>query len=83
MGAIVERSSLEKIPNLKHQITNKSQISIFNDQNILCIFIAFFDAHCSASDEAMLITVVLFVWNFEFGLLEFVWNLVFGAWNFH
>jgi hypothetical protein len=23
-----------KIPNLKHQITNKSQISIFNDQNI-------------------------------------------------
>jgi hypothetical protein len=23
-----------KIPNLKYQITNKSQISIFNDQNI-------------------------------------------------
>jgi hypothetical protein len=23
-----------KIPNFKHQITNKSQISIFNDQNI-------------------------------------------------
>ena len=23
-----------KIPNLKHQITNKSQISIFNDQNL-------------------------------------------------
>ena len=25
--------SKNKIPNLKHQITNKSQISIFNDQN--------------------------------------------------
>jgi hypothetical protein len=25
----------------------------------------------------------LFVWNFEFGSLEFVWYLVFGAWNFH
>ena len=24
-----------KIPNLKHQITNKSQISITNDRNIL------------------------------------------------
>jgi hypothetical protein len=32
-----------KITNLKHQITNKSQIQIFNDQNplyqdIVCIF---------------------------------------------
>jgi hypothetical protein len=24
-----------------------------------------------------------FVWNFEFGLLEFGWDLIFGAWNFH
>jgi len=24
----------KKIPNLKHQIANKSQISMFNDQNI-------------------------------------------------
>jgi len=23
-----------------------------------------------------------FVWNFEFGSLEFIWDLVFGAWNF-
>jgi hypothetical protein len=29
-----------KIPNLKHQITNKFQISIFNDQNIHLICIA-------------------------------------------
>jgi hypothetical protein len=24
-----------KIPNHKHQITNKSQITIFNDQNLI------------------------------------------------
>jgi len=27
-----------KIPSFKHQITNKSQISIFNDQNMFGIF---------------------------------------------
>jgi hypothetical protein len=31
---ISEDTIYHKIPNLKHQITNKFQISIFNDQNI-------------------------------------------------
>jgi hypothetical protein len=34
VGSLIEKETkLLKIPNLKHQITNKSQISIFNDLN--------------------------------------------------
>jgi len=34
VGSLIEKETkLLKIPNLKHQITNKSQISIFNDRN--------------------------------------------------
>ena len=34
VGSPVSQSAFE-IPNPKHQITNKSQIPIFNDQNII------------------------------------------------
>ena len=72
-----------KIPNPKHQITNKSQITIFNDQNI--------DHSCSTSprkpwfagDGADGKTADgSFVWDFEFRLLGFVWYLLFGVCNF-
>jgi len=32
-GLIKKETKVLKIPNLKQQISNKSQISIFNDQN--------------------------------------------------
>jgi hypothetical protein len=32
-GLIEKETEVLKIPNLKHQISNKSQISIFNDRN--------------------------------------------------
>jgi hypothetical protein len=38
---IEKQTRVLKIPNLKHQILNKSQISIFNDQNILVTYLLF------------------------------------------
>jgi len=63
-----------KIPNLKYQITNKSQISIFNDQNIHHKRIASLRKPVSAGDATAGDTTVdgLFVWNFEFGSLGFI-----------
>ena len=37
---MILKGSIKKIPNLKHQNTNKSQITIFNDQNIHDRYIA-------------------------------------------
>jgi hypothetical protein len=42
-----------KIPNLKHQISNKSQISIFNDQNIHHSFIVALCKPWVARDDAI------------------------------
>jgi hypothetical protein len=83
----------DNIPNLEHQITNKSQISTSNDQNI----------HNGSSVEDLIEHNPndSFVWSVEFGsraaqalphrqalarsvrrVLGFIWGLVFGAWNF-
>jgi hypothetical protein len=73
-----------KIPNLKHQITNKSQISIINDQNNLPNWLSSTCKPGSAGDDVRGRSESgLLVLNFEFGSLEFIWNLFFGAWNFH
>jgi hypothetical protein len=73
-----------KIPNLKHQITNKSQITIFNDRNIHHRSTASLRKPKSAGDETVGHNLDgSFVSNFEFGSLEFIWELAFGAWNFH
>jgi hypothetical protein len=68
-----ENLFVNKIPNHKHQITNKSQISIFNDQNILRNSIALF---ADLGPPLMMPLIKSedgsFVWNFEFGSLEFV-----------
>jgi hypothetical protein len=42
-----------KIPNLKHQITNKSQITIFNDQNIHCSWVLSYRKPNSPNDNAV------------------------------
>jgi hypothetical protein len=42
-----------EIPNLKHQITNKSQITIFNDQNILPSWLSSIRRPWPAGDDAM------------------------------
>ena len=62
-----------KIPNLKHQMTNKSQISIYNDPNIhYRCFHGF-----TNPDPPVMISLGTYadgayVWNFEFGYLGFV-----------
>jgi len=62
-----------KIPNLKHQITNKFQISIINDQNILPNWPSSIRKPGSAGDDAMGRSEGgLLVLNFEFGSLEFI-----------
>ena len=62
-----------KIPNLKHQITNKSQNSIFNDQNIHPNWLASICNPWSAGDDAMgRPEDGLLVLNFEFGSSEFI-----------
>jgi len=43
-----------KIPNLKHQNTNKSQISIFNVQNIALNCIASFSKSRTVGDNSVL-----------------------------
>jgi hypothetical protein len=71
----------KKIPNLKHQITNKYQISIFNDQNEHHSFITSLHSFWSAGVDAIGTNLEgLCVWNFEFGhwdLFE-IWFLVLG-----
>ena len=62
-----------KIPNSKHQITNKSQIPISNDQNIQRYGITSHCKHRPIGLYALSTTIELsVVWNFEFGLLEFI-----------
>jgi predicted AAA+ superfamily ATPase len=64
---------LKKIPNLKHQITNKSQISIFNDQNFHQSDVAVFRQLKSAVDAAVEhCNRRIIVLNFEFGSLGFI-----------
>ena len=68
-----------KIPNLKHQITNKSQCTIINDQNNhhrwfeLLLKLRFHAIIPSRTTGDRLL-----LWNFEFGVLEFVCHLVLG-----
>ena len=73
-----------KIPNLNHQITNKSQITIFKGQNAHRSRITLFSKSDSSDDNAIKHRCIrIVVWNFEFRSLGFVWDLDFGAWNFH
>jgi len=67
---VTSEATEEKIPNLKHQNTNKSQNPIFNDQNI-------HRNGCANPGLPMVISVDTttegpIVWNFEFGTLGFV-----------
>jgi len=62
-----------KIPNFKHQITNKSQIPISNDQNFVRDSIPFF----ADLGPPLMMSVIesadgAFVCYFEFGSLGFV-----------
>ena len=61
-------SAQSEVPNLKHQITNKSQIPISNGPNIFGIL--FLKENSK-------------VWNFEFRSLLFVCYLGFVICNFH
>jgi hypothetical protein len=62
------RISKPQIPSTKLQITNKSQIPIFNDLNIFGVLFS--------EDDVK-------VWNFEFLSLGFVCHLGFVICNFH
>jgi hypothetical protein len=62
-----------KIPNPKHQITNKSQITIFNDRNTHHSCFASLRKHWSAGDDALGTRLDLFfVWYLEIWSLGFV-----------
>ena len=72
-----------KIPSLKHQFPNKSQISIFNDQNISRSYNRLPCSFCLPMTSKWYTFVDgSKVWNFEFGSLRVVWDLIFGAWDF-
>jgi len=55
-----------KIPKLKHQITNKSQNPIFNDQNIHPSWLASIRKPKFAGDDAMGHNCGLWIIYFEF-----------------
>jgi hypothetical protein len=62
-----------KIPNLKHQIPNKSQISKYNDRNIRHSRVSTPCVDGIFGNEAIAATVVgKSFWNFEFWSLEFI-----------
>ena len=63
-----------------HQNTNKSQISILNDQNIPKSYITAIPFHGATFCDTIGKTITGFiVWNFEFGSSGFVYALFFGA----
>ncbi|CAB1074848.1 hypothetical protein D1AOALGA4SA_2668 [Olavius algarvensis Delta 1 endosymbiont] len=67
--------SSDKIPNLKHQITNKFKISISNVQNVHLKGIALFGRSRSAGIDGRGhndSTTNTLVWNFEFRSLGFI-----------
>ena len=72
------RQMKHKISNLKLQITNKSQTSIFNDQNMHHNSIEW---HRKTQVLRWFCRRKQSIWNFEFGSLKFIWDLEFGAWN--
>jgi hypothetical protein len=82
-GQIEKETKVLKIPNLKHQITNKSQISIFKDQNLagqdqllLNRQYSNISAKIGTRKEILfqpeLMSFEDLVWNFEFWSLELI-----------
>jgi hypothetical protein len=68
-----ENLFVNEIPNLKHQMTNESQIPIFNDLKILRNPIALYaDLGPPLMMPIIESAVGAFVCDFEFGSLEFV-----------
>jgi hypothetical protein len=69
-----------KIPNYKHQNTNKSQISISNDRNLqLGCTVVLMEFISTDISTLWLGDIAAFVWNFGIESLEFICDLLFGA----
>jgi hypothetical protein len=77
------RRRVKKIPNIKHQISNKSQISKFNDQNVSIRGLSYCLFNPVPPGMKLLGKAAAgsLVWDFEFGTLGFIWNLRFEIWN--
>jgi len=67
----------KKIPNPKHQITNKSQISISNDQNIRGSSIVSLSKPLAADDYAILAQILA---DHVFGILNLDHCNLFDIW---
>ena len=62
---------MQEIPNHKHQITNKSQITIINDQNLVSQLTATIRVLSSYFEFRILVIVIYLyfvIWNLEFGI---------------